>query len=302
MFGFIFQILTFFKLFLTFSIFSFIYKYLYTSCSEKKVIKSKDERPKKVIKTRIGLSFVYLALLTTLYFSLTWYVLFTLVLMISTLIILLTHKFDSSTLDIFKKYDSYPIVKKFWYFYSFIVNIIFKLMGPIHTFLENIINKNKQLIYDIFFDRLAKKDFNPLDSFFNTGIMENLFLSNNTNDTNEINLTKNITDNFERMTDSFKKSVKNDKLNDNMTISNSTKKIIEDNDKIVNKLDKFEITDNIQDFLTNIEQKMKIVTNTPNNTVNDGEDLSAFIKKTDIFSSITTNQTSDEEMFDSSSN
>ena len=104
------------------------------------------------------------------------------------------------------------------------------------------------------------------------------------------------------MTDSFKKSVKNDKLNDNMTISNSTKKIIEDNDKIVNKLDKFEITDNIQDFLTNIEQKMKIVTNTPNNTVNDGEDLSAFIKKTDIFSSITTNQTSDEEMFDSSSN
>ena len=134
---FIFQILAFLKTFFIFTILSYIYKCLYTSCSEKKIIKSKDEKPKKVIKTKIGLSFIYLALLLMLYYSLTLYVMLTLILIVLTSITLLTHKFEPSLLDIFKKYDSHAIVKRIRYFYSLVVNITFKIMGPFHKFLEN---------------------------------------------------------------------------------------------------------------------------------------------------------------------
>ena len=284
---FIFQILVFSKTFFVFTILSYIYKCLYTSCSEKKIIKSKDEKPKKVIKTKIGLSFVYLALLIMLYYSLTLYVVFTLILIVLTSITLLTHKFEPSLLDIFKKYDSRPIVKRIWYFYSLIVNITLKIMGPLHTFLENKINKNKQLIYNKFYDRFVKKDINPMDLLFSGGIMKNLSLLSNINLETETN--KNTADDFSKMNDFLKKQNKN-------------QKIVELDFK--NRHINAENNDEIQDYLDNIKQKMNKVTHvsTINNSNNDGnndnnnEDLSAFIKKSEIFSSGISNNNSDDDM------
>jgi hypothetical protein len=162
MFDIIIQVLGYAKILITFSLFTYIYKYFYDSCSEKKIIKSKNEKPKKVIKTRIGLSFLYLALLTLLYFSLTWYIFFTLLLGTFTIAITLTHKFEPSTLDMFKKYDSHPIIKKIWYFYSLVMNIIFKIMGPCHRVLENKINKNKEKIKNGVVEQVGKMNFGGL--------------------------------------------------------------------------------------------------------------------------------------------
>lgn len=284
---FIFQILAFFKTFFVFTILSYIYKCLYSSCSEKKIIKTKDEKPKKVIKTKIGLSFIYLALLIMLYYSLTFYVMLTLILIVLTSVTLLTHKFEPSLLDIFKKYDSHPMVKRVWYFYSFIVNVTLKIMGPFHTFLENKISKNKQLIYDKFYDRFLKKDINPMDLLFSGGIMKNLSLLSNINLETETN--KNTEDDFSKINDFLKKQNKN-------------QKIVELDFK--NRHINAENSDEIQDYLDNIKQKMNKVTHvsTINNSNNDGnndnnnEDLSAFIKKSEIFSSGIFSNNSDDNM------
>lgn len=166
MFSIILQILAYAKILITFSLFTYIYKYFYDNCNEKKIIKSKDEKPKKVIKTRIGLSLLYLVLLILLYFSMTWYIFFTLLLATFTTVITLTHKFEPSTLDILKKYDSHPITKKIWYFYSLIINIIFKIMAPCHRILENKINKNKEIIKNGLIGQVTKMNFNGLNMGF----------------------------------------------------------------------------------------------------------------------------------------
>lgn len=201
MFSLIFQILNFFKLLINFSIFSYVYKYFYESCSEKKIIKSKDNKSKKVIKTKIGLSFLYLVLLTILYFLLTWYVILTLTLLILTFGVLLAHKFEPSVLDIFKKYDSTPILKKIWYFYSSVVNLVLKIMSPIHAFFENKFCKCKQFTKNMFFEQLTKKDFNPFNSLFDSGIINNFSLFNNVQKNNKIETNKNAIDDFKKMND-----------------------------------------------------------------------------------------------------
>lgn len=205
MFDIIFQVLAYAKLLITFSLFTYIYKYFYDSCSEKKVIKSKDNKPKKVIKTRIGLSFLYLVLLILLYFSLSWYIIFTLLMAIFTAIIMLAHKFEPSTLDLIKKYDSNPIIKKIWGFYSIIMNIVFKIMGPFHKVLDNKINKNKEIIKNGVFERVAKMNFNGL----NMGFLGNLstfsdFTTNNSNGTKHNSNKKMMVNDFNNLGDYFK--------------------------------------------------------------------------------------------------
>jgi len=306
MFDILFQILTFFKTFITFCVLSYIYKNLYTSCSEKKIIRTKDDKPKKVIKTKIGLSFVYLFLLTILYFSLTWYVMSVLILLASTCLILLTHKFEPSALDILKKYDSHPIVKKIWYVYSLVVNLVFKIMGPFHSFLENRINKNKQLIYEKFFERLTKKDFNPFDSLLNGGIMKSLSLFDNLDNAQ---LTENNVGDFSKMNNFFTKQTENEKLivlnsgndknttqtNDKTTTTASTKKTETNTDT------------SIEDFLNDVELKINKVanmstTNSNNaNDANDDTDFTTFINKGNIFNPNVVKKDLDENASDASS-
>jgi hypothetical protein len=203
MFNIILQVLAYAKILITFSLFTYIYKYFYDNCNEKKVIKSKDEKPKKVIKTRIGLSLMYLILLILLYFSITWYIFLTLLLATFTIVITLTHKFEPSTLDILKKYDSHPITKKIWYFYSLIMNIIFKIMGPCHRVLENKINKNKEIIKNGLIGQVSKMNFNGL----NMGFLGSLstFTDDTKNTTNTTNTKSKINSNKKVMVNDFNK-------------------------------------------------------------------------------------------------
>ena len=137
----VFKILGYTKTLFIFSFFTYIYKYFYDSCNEKKIIKSKKEKPKKVVKSRIVLSFLYLIILTFLYFSLNWYIILTLFLTLLISGILFLHKFDPKTIDILKQYDSLPILKKVWFVYSKIMTIIFNLFSPCHRIIDNKINK-----------------------------------------------------------------------------------------------------------------------------------------------------------------
>ena len=299
MFDIILQVLTYAKILITFSLFTYIYKYFYNSCSEKKVIKTKDEKPKKVIKTRIGLSLIYLILIFFIYFSITWYIFLTLLIVIFTIIVILTHKFEPSTLNILKKYDSNPIIKKIWYFVSLIINIIFKIMGPCHRVLEKKINKNKEIIKNRLLNQVSKLNFNGL----NLGFLGNLStFSDNTGKT-KINLNKKDIIDFNKIEHFFK----NDKKKNNKNIKSNSKTpevtselnkyIIEDSKTKSIKLKNNEkqnakiiIDDNINNFnnaninnnfsvVSDIEEpldiillnKKKLVNNKPTNHINESE-------------------------------
>jgi hypothetical protein len=138
------------------------------SCTEKKIIKSKDDKPKKVIKTKIGLSFLYFLMLTTLYYLLTLRVFFTLLLIATTLSISLIHKTKVFNIDILKKYDSHPTVKKMWYYYSFVMGIVFRIMQPFHGFLENKIINIKDLLWSNFYDGLLNSSTTQNNLIFGT--------------------------------------------------------------------------------------------------------------------------------------
>ena len=218
MFDIITQVLTYAKILITFSLFTYIYKYFYNSCSEKKVIKTKDEKPKKVIKTRIGLSLIYLILVLILYFSITWYIFLTLLIAVFAIIITLIHKFEPSTLNILKKYDSNPIIKKIWYFFSLFMNIIFKIMSPCHRVLENKINKNKEIVKNGLLNQVSKLNFNGL----NMGFLGNLStFSDNTVKTKINSNTKDMID-FNKI-ENFLKNNKNDKNKNKKNIKSNSK-------------------------------------------------------------------------------
>jgi hypothetical protein len=298
MFDIILQVLAYSKILITFSLFTYIYKYFYDSCSEKKVIKSKDEKPKKVIKTRIGLALTYFFLLTLLYFSITWYIFLTLLLAIFTVIITLSHKFEPSTLDILKKYDSHPITKKIWYFYSLFMNIIFKIMGPCHRVLENKINKNKDKIKNGLVDQVSKMNFNGLNMGFLGSLStfsDNTVIDVNSNNKKIINSNKKDMGNeFNKLEKFFQnKKDKIIKLNSKTQEQTSelNKYILEDSKTKSIKLKNYEkqnakiiIDDSINDFnnsaannnfavISDIEEPLDIILLNKQKTLNKHESV-----------------------------
>ena len=71
MLDFVFEIFWYFRVFTGFCLFTYIYKYFFEICNEKKTIKEKNNKEKKVIKSRITISLLYLTLTIILYFTLT---------------------------------------------------------------------------------------------------------------------------------------------------------------------------------------------------------------------------------------
>jgi Na+/H+ antiporter NhaD/arsenite permease-like protein len=146
------QLFVYGKTLMSFILFTYTYKFFYDSCNEKIVINVKNEKPKKVIKTRILLSFMYLVLLLLLYFLLNIYSLLIIVLGILITVVALIHKYKPLTFKVLRTVDTLPIIKKIWHIYSMTVNVIFKLLSPcfkvfdkkIYEFKEQIINEFKQ--------------------------------------------------------------------------------------------------------------------------------------------------------------
>ena len=275
------------KTLIAFTLFTYIYKYFYNSCIEKKVIKLKNEKPKKVIKTRIGLSFVYLVLLSIFYFSLNFYVLFTAILALGLASVTLMHKFDPSLINILKKYDSTPIAKKIWYLYSLIVNLIFKVFSPCHRIIENKINKNKDVIKNNLFGQFANMTFGGSD----ISLFSNL-KTNKKSAQNEINELKTffksqseqiIKSNSESLVNQYNNTENKSNVSDAEEILKSSLPINTNN----------EFTDNNGDFnkeIQNLKDKLLLSPNndimTHDNTCNDnisnnGENEESYIYKMD---------------------
>jgi hypothetical protein len=134
-----FNLANYVKTFLTISFFTYLFKECHATCVEKKQIKDNNGELKKVLKTRYGLSLVYLLILTIIYFLLDIYVLITLILCVLFLSIKFLHEINPSLSDhILKKYDSQPFVKSVSFYYSKTLNLLFKIFGPMHKFIDKI--------------------------------------------------------------------------------------------------------------------------------------------------------------------
>jgi ABC-type multidrug transport system fused ATPase/permease subunit len=214
------------RILITFSLFTYIYKYFYDSCNEKKIIKSKNNTPKKVVKTRISLSIIYLILLLFLYFSLNWYIFITIILSMLLISVSLIHKLNPSTMDILKKYETTPFTKTCWYFFSLTIKIIFKIFGPLHRVIDNKINKNKDIIKSNLFQQFTKMKFGEFGEFGLFGAFSDL-----TNENTKTKTSRSSTNDYNKLESFFKDQ--NEKMIKSESVTELNKYII-DNSKINN--------------------------------------------------------------------
>lgn len=282
----IFQFLALTRILFTFSLFTYIYKYFYDSCNEKKVIKIKKDKPKKVIKTRIGLSFIYFIILILLYFSLNWYVFISFMLSVLITIVMIAHKFDPVSINLLKKYDSLPIVKRVWFFYSRTMNLIFKIFSPFHRIIENKINNNKKFIKEILFGQMGKINLDNNIGLFNafSELSASKTVKSNKNifDSIETFFLNNKSDKSEKIIKSDKsdkndKNNKSDKSDKNKTTgqTSDSNKNITDREKSNAKI----IIDDI-DSITEFEEPLDSVLLKKNKTSNkENDDINEFISK-----------------------
>jgi hypothetical protein len=199
--------------------------------------------------------------------------------------LLLMHKFEPSMIDILKKYDSLPIVKKVWYFFSLIMNVILTCFGPCHRVIDNKINKNKDMVKKKLFGQFA--NFNIGNK--NSGILDifnelSIFSNNSSPQTDFNNLDVFFKNQNKKNTDSPLRSIpdkyiiqspnseykdKNTELTPNNTV-NTLSDIEEPLDNILLKHSKneqnetSEILDDKTD-ITNFFNKMQVIKDKVNN-------------------------------------
>ncbi len=131
----------YFKLFLGISLFSYIYKICFDSCNEKVNIKTKHNKTKQTIKSRIGLSVLYLFLIVLLYNTLTIRVVLTIFCTLALGIVYALDKFDREVLEIFNCYDKVKFVRYAWKVFYSIISICFVFLTPVHNSIADSVNE-----------------------------------------------------------------------------------------------------------------------------------------------------------------
>jgi len=174
MFELIINLFSYTKLFFSLCFFTYLYKCLYGICNEKKLIKVKNEKPKKVIKIRNTMSFIYFFMVGLLYLVLDWFSIFAIFLILVMTFLVLMQKFDKSFTNGTKNIDSKPIIQKTWYVFSVIINVVFKVFSPCHRVMDRKINKNKELLKNT----LINGFFSNITNFDISNVLNSVDVSN----------------------------------------------------------------------------------------------------------------------------
>lgn len=131
----------YFKLFLGISLFSYIYKICFDSCNQKVNIKTKHNKTKQTIKSKIGLSLLYLFLIILLYYTLTLRVILTLLCTSALGIVYALDKFDPESLEIFCVYDKNKAIRYGWKIIYSGISVLFIGLTPVHNYISEHLNK-----------------------------------------------------------------------------------------------------------------------------------------------------------------
>lgn len=175
MFELIINLFSYTKLFFSLCFFTYLYKCFYDVCNEKKLIKVKNEKSKRVIKIRNTMSFIYFFLVGFLYIVLDWFSIFSIFLILAMTFLVLMQKFNKSFTDGTKNLDSKPIVQKTWYVFSIIINFVFKIFSPCHRVMDRKINKNKELLKSTLINGI----FNNMTNFDISNVFNTVDIPNN---------------------------------------------------------------------------------------------------------------------------
>jgi hypothetical protein len=251
MFNYLILFYNYFKLFLGISLFSYIYKICFDSCNQKVNIKTKHNKTKQTIKSKIGLSLLYLFLTTILYYTLTLRVVLTLLSTFALGIVFALDKFDPESLEILSIYDKNKIVRYGWKIMYSGISVLFISMTPVHNYITEHVNNIK--------NKTTKK--------FNEGLMGGLINKDIDMGSNLKRMIKEITTEVKKMESSSTSAMSDYLMRDNAKIakdkvSMSSKNIIteetetelETDKVIIRQLDeKIEIKEEIQ------EKKVEIV-------------------------------------------
>lgn len=175
MFDLIINLFSYTKLFFSLCFFTYLYKCFFDLCNEKKLIKVKNEKPKKVIKIRNTMSFIYFFMVGLLYIVLDWFSIFAILLILTMTFLVLMQKFDKNFTNGTKKFDSKPIIQKTWYIFSLIINVVFKVFSPCHRVMDRKINKNKETLKNT----LTNVFFNNMTNFDISNVINSVNVPNN---------------------------------------------------------------------------------------------------------------------------
>ena len=140
----LYNLINFYSYFKNFSytvVFVFIYEYFFNKCNKKILIKTKNNKKKHVIKSKISLSLIYFTLLLILFYSLSLKIFITLFSSIGILILFLLEKFDNSKLEIFENIDNNKILRYFWKSFYIFINIMLFLFKPISKYIGSYLKK-----------------------------------------------------------------------------------------------------------------------------------------------------------------
>lgn len=127
----------YFKLFISLSLFTFIFKFCFDTCNEKVTIKNKHGKKKQTIKSRIGLAITYLFFCVMLYFSLSPKVFFTILSLIGIGTLYALDKFDKPTVNQLCIYDKNKLLRMVWKILYTVINIVFFLYSPVHRVMSS---------------------------------------------------------------------------------------------------------------------------------------------------------------------
>ena len=240
MFELIINLFSYTKLFFSLCFFTYLYKCFYDVCNEKKLIKVKNEKSKKVIKIRNTMSFIYFFMVGLLYIVLDWFSIFSIFLILTMTFLVLMQKFNKSFTNGTKKLDSKPIVQKTWYVFSVIINCVFKIFSPCHRVMDRKINKNKELLKNT----LMNGFFNNMTNFDISNLLNSEIVSNN--DPSLLHYNTNT------IPGPTLRELTSNTQNDNIVSGNSSSTLY--NSDTIPNITLREMTE-IEDFLKNINNK-----------------------------------------------
>ena len=249
-------------------------------CKNKKV---NIKKQKKVIKSKITISLLYLTLTIILYYTLTFRILIAFVTMLVMLLMVLTQNFDPMSMKSLNNLDSNKFVKKLWTLIYMFFNILFKILRPIHNIIEyKITTKKNQIMSALSNINIGGMNLGMLGGLGDLGGLVNSFGSgkSETNKSSGFNQLEKLLSN----------------MGANKKHAHEKTERTEKNETSQSDINKYLLTDKINPNAKAIIEDSTFSTNTdpePNiDSVIDSDIISIFNKMNGVFSSIDTKEKS----------
>ena len=173
----------------TIAFFIFIYKFFYDECITEP-------------NNKISLSLIYFFSLFLLYLFLDFKALVCIIITFIIVFLLIINKIDNTIIN-FSTIDNSNKMKKVWFIFSNIMNIIFFLMSPIYKYIEKNKKLNKTIINESIKNAIKNTSYSELINFMleDNDLIEDKKKETNYNDT--LNLFDNINQLQKLLSDEF---------------------------------------------------------------------------------------------------